>query len=116
MPTEGMSPKTFAVRQFSRYIPAGSIRVAAEPAYDPVLASAYINPVATGLTVVLINPGAAEEPVALTLKGLQGVTSLDQHRTSASENGRALDAVPVDGGRATLSLPSRSIVTLTTVR
>jgi glucuronoarabinoxylan endo-1,4-beta-xylanase len=116
MPTEGMSKKTFTVRQYSRYIPAGSLRVAADPAYGSVLASAFTSPDATGVTVVLINPRDAEEPITLTLKGVKDVSTLEAHRTSASESGQDVGAVTVESDKASVTLPARSIVTLTTVK
>ena len=111
--TKGLDQKGYVTRQFSRFIPAGSVRVDATPAYGDVNASAYVNDAAKKLTVVLINPGKAEQAVTLTLRGTPEVASLRTIRTSATESGAVLAATAVTDGKATLTVPAESIVTLT---
>jgi O-glycosyl hydrolase len=113
--TKGLDQKGYVTRQFSRFIPAGSVRVDATPAYGDVNASAYVNDAGRTLTVVLINPAKQEQAVTLTLRGTPATESLKTIRTSASESGAVLAPTPVSGGRATLTLPAESIVTLTNV-
>jgi O-glycosyl hydrolase len=113
--TKELDKKGYVTRQFSRFIPAGSVRVDATPAYGDVNASAYVNEAGKALTVVLINPGKQAQAVTLTLKGTPAVESLRTIRTSATESGAVLAPTAVGGGRATLTLPGESIVTLTNV-
>jgi glucuronoarabinoxylan endo-1,4-beta-xylanase len=115
MHLSGLTKKTHVVRHYSRFIPAGSIRIGADPAYGEVLASAYAVNGAKGVTVVLTNPGAREQAVGVTLKGLPQVRSLAAVRTSAAEDLRPLAPLKVEGGRLRVTLPAQSIVTLTTV-
>jgi O-glycosyl hydrolase len=111
----GLDKKGHVTRQFARFIPAGSVRVDATPAYGDVNASAYVNDAAKTLTVILINPGKAEQAVALTLRGAPAVTSLKTIRTSATESSAELAPTAVTDGKAAMTLPAESIVTLTNV-
>jgi O-glycosyl hydrolase len=113
--TKELDKKGYVTRQFSRFIPAGSVRVDATPAYGDVNASAYVNDSSKTLTVVLINPGKQEQAVTLTLSGTPVVESLKTIRTSATESGAVLAATAVRGGKATVTLPAESVVTLTNV-
>jgi O-glycosyl hydrolase len=113
--TKELDKKGYVTRQFSRFIPAGSVRVDATPAYGDVNASAYVHDAARTLTVVLINPGKREQAVTLTLNGTPAAESLKTIRTSATESGAVLAPTAIDHGRATLALPAESIVTLTNV-
>jgi O-glycosyl hydrolase len=103
------------VRHYSRYIPAGSVRVDATPAYGEVLASAYVSKGGKGLTLVLTNPGAKPQEVSVTLKGLGSVKKLSTVRTSATEDSKPQGAAQVQGGKLRVTLPAQSLVTLTTV-
>jgi O-glycosyl hydrolase len=114
--TKGLDKKGYTVRQFSRYIPAGSVRVDATPGFGAVAASAYVTPDGKGLTVVLVNPGPSAQQVQLALRRVPTVPALTAVRTSASEDGKDLGALPVKDGSVALALPGASIVTLTTVR
>lgn len=110
-----LTKKTHVVRHYSRYIPAGSVRIGTEPAYGAVLSSAYSLKGGQGVTLVLTNPGETSQAVTLTLKGLAGVKRLTQVRTSAREDSKVVEPVRIEGGRARVTLPGQSIVTLTTV-
>lgn len=109
---KGLDKKGFAMRQFSRFIPAGSVRIDATPGFGDVAASAYKKGTAT--TIVLVNPGTTARRVTLTLRGLTGLRSLNVVRTTALENGAVLRAQPVLAGTVRVTLPADSIVTLTT--
>lgn len=113
MHLSGPTKKTYVVRQYSRFIPAGSARIGAEPAYGEVLASAYA--VQGGVTVILTNPGEKDQAVTVTLKGLPQVKRLSAIRTSATEDSKVLEPVRVQAGNVQVTLPAQSITTLTTV-
>jgi O-glycosyl hydrolase len=114
MPLDGPTKKTQVVRHYSRFIPAGSVRIGAEPAYGTVLASAYAAPGGQGVTIVLTNPGEQPQEVAVTQKGLAKRETSTVVRTSAEEDSRMLGPVRVEDGRLRVTLPGHSIATLTT--
>ena len=115
MHLSGPTKKTHVVRHYSRYIPAGSARIGADPAYGGVLASAYALPKGQGVTIVLTNPGTEPQAVTVTLKGLARVKKLIEVRTSATEDSKSLPPVAVESEKARIELPGQSIVTLTTL-
>lgn len=108
------TPKTYAAMHYFRFIPAGAQRIAAEPAFGAVKASAYHDPESGQLSIVLINPSSATQPVTLTLENVPAAEQLKAYRTMAGENLERLDPLSVDSGKATLELPAESMVTLTT--
>jgi glucuronoarabinoxylan endo-1,4-beta-xylanase len=106
------TPKTYAVLHYSRFIAPGAVRVDASPAYGDVEAGAFRHPVTGALTIVLLNPGAAEQPVSITFRQDPGVGSMQLYRTSATEGLKRLPDVAIEGGRLALSMPAQSMVTL----
>lgn len=115
MPIDGPSKKTHVVRHFSRFIPAGSVRVDALPAYGDVNVSAYLDETSRTVTIVLINAGDSERPVTIAMKGeATNAKSFTTIRTSADEDSKELAPTPVKANAATLTMPPMSIVTLTT--
>jgi O-glycosyl hydrolase len=115
MQLTGLTKKTHVVRHYSRFVPAGSVRIDATPAYSEVLASAYLPKGGKGLTLVLTNPGAKPQEVAVMLKGLGSVKKLTTIRTSATEDSKLLGPSTIQGGNLRVALPAQSLVTLTTV-
>lgn len=113
MTMQGKTKKTQVVRHYSRFIAPGSRRIAADPAYGEVAASAFLSPAGDGLTVVLINAKSEARPVSLTLRNGPSIARFQAVRTSATEDGQAVEPVTVEDGRATLEMPAQSIVTLT---
>jgi O-glycosyl hydrolase len=111
----GLTKKTQVVRQYSRFIPASSVRIGADPAYGALLSSAYAVPGGRGVTIVLTNPGEQQQEVTVMLKGLPQITQLNEIRTSATEDSKLLGSIAVVGGKAHVTLPGQSIATLTTV-
>jgi glucuronoarabinoxylan endo-1,4-beta-xylanase len=116
MSTSGKTKKTQVVRQFSRYIAPGSVRVEASPAFGDVMASAYLSAAADALTLVLINPQTESRPVTVKLKGGPALAQLQAIRTSATEDCKELEPVALSGGTASLTLPGQCILTLTNVK
>ncbi|MFQ3669693.1 MAG: hypothetical protein SNJ61_12510 [Fimbriimonadaceae bacterium] len=97
----------------SRFIPAGSVRIGAEPGYGAVHASAFRR--GRDLTVVLLNAGDRPQTVALRLRGIERVERLNAVRTSANEDSKALAPIAVSDGTARVEVPGPGIVTLTTL-
>jgi O-glycosyl hydrolase len=112
MPLEGPSKKTMAVRHFSRFIPAGSVRIGATPGYGALLASAYLAD--DDLTVVLVNPGKTAISARLRLAGF-GISAPDVWTTDATRS-FAKSSVKSDGTALVVPVPGPGIVTVTTVR
>lgn len=113
MPLSGLDKKTHVVRHYSRYIPAGAVRVDATPAFGGLNVSAYVR--GRDVTIVLLNTTAKAESAQVNLRGLK-VGKLNVVRTSATEDSRSMPPVSVAGGRATVEIPGPGIVTLSTLR
>jgi O-glycosyl hydrolase len=112
MPLSGLDKKTHVVRHYSRYIPAGSRRVDAIPAYGDVNASAFVH--GKDVTVVLLNTSNHPQTVTVRLKGVSA-SVLNVVRTSASEDSHVLAPLRLRGGRGELEVPGPGIVTLSTL-
>ncbi|TVR54744.1 MAG: hypothetical protein EA425_01415, partial [Puniceicoccaceae bacterium] len=120
------SKKYAAFKQFSRHVRPGARRVAAEfpngwstfGTADPfnsasgLNASAFVHEEDERVTVVLVNMRPNAETVDLVLGEGPAVSSFEVFRTSATESYASLAAVPVTNGQATLTVPARSVVTL----
>ncbi len=106
------TPKTYAVLHYSRFIAPGSVRVDASPAYGDVDAGAFRHPQSGALTIVMLNPTDAEQPVSIAFAQDPGVKAMQLYRTSANEQLKQLPDVALDGGRLSLTMPAESIVTL----
>lgn len=121
------SKKYCAFKHFSRYVRPGAIRIGGSfengyPAtggsngYDTlnsINGSVYYHPGDQQLTVVLINMKSTEESVTLSLPASIGLQSLNAYRTKSNEGFASITPVSFSNGTATLSLPGKSIVTLT---
>jgi O-glycosyl hydrolase len=107
------TPKTYAAMHYTRFIPAGSARIDTEPGFGAVKAGAFLHEKQKRLAIVLINDADESREASLALKRLTGLTALEAYRTSAEESLQRIADVRVDEGNASLTLPARSIVTLT---
>jgi glucuronoarabinoxylan endo-1,4-beta-xylanase len=118
MPLEGPSKKTHVVRHYSRFIPEGSVRVDASPAFGETMVSAYTFTAGgrAGVTIVVLNTGEEDREVELSVRQVAGVGRLNVIRTSATEDSATLAAVALSAGKGKLPVPGRSITTLTTLR
>lgn len=106
--------KYYVQKQYAKFIPAGARRVEAGPdGKEQVLVSAYVHEGRKTLTVVLQNHGAAEQTVALALKDVPAVAKLAVYVTSEQKNCEAGAEVTVSGGKASVTVPAQSVVTLT---
>jgi O-glycosyl hydrolase len=114
MQLSGLDKKTHVVRHYSRYIPAGSVRVDATPGYGKVNASAFVR--GKDVTVVLLNTADQPQTVSVSLKGLGSVSRLNAVRTSATEDSKVLPAQAVKKSKVQIQVPGPGIVTLTTLR
>ena len=115
MPQRGMSKKTYVVRHYSRFIPPGSVRVDATPAYGDVFVSAFTHG-QDGLTMVLINAGDQPQGITLKLEQAGNIPQLNMIRTSATEDCATLDPLPIVDAAGKFEMPAQSIITLTTLK
>lgn len=104
--------KSQIARQFFNFVRPGAVRIEAAPAYGPVNASAYVHDGNKTLTVVLINSGEADRAVAVEVPATVSVSRFQTYRTSAKEDRAEVEPTAVSGGKAELTLPGRSVVTL----
>ena len=104
----------YVAKQFWRYIRPGAVRIAAGPdgGDKGVCLTAYQHPRDKTVTVVLLNRSDDNVKTTVALKTDIPVTAFDTFRTSLKEDCAAVGKTPVAGGKAVLTLPPRSIVTL----
>ena len=99
--------------QYSRFVRPGARRVAVTSSNRSIRASAYLR--GTTRTIVAINPGSAVATTTLRAPDLSGVRRMTQTRTTSSENWGRRPGASVKGTTVTVTLPPRSVVTLTGV-
>ena len=103
------SKKFWAFSQFSRFLPRGSVRIAAQRATAPIVA--FRNPEYDSIIILAINP--TDEPITETLE-LRGwsMERMVAYRTSQQEDGTQVSLPPESGSKCSISLRSKSITTL----
>jgi glucuronoarabinoxylan endo-1,4-beta-xylanase len=104
-----VTDKYYAFRQFSKYIYPGWKRVSADADSDALRVSAFISPYKDSLTVVVLNISNEDLEFSMNRVGFQ-VTGGGIVRTSEKEKGQYVGKYDTD---ASLTLPARSITTLT---
>ena len=104
--------RLYVLGQYSRFIRPGSV-VLASTSSDSTLQVTAVRPAGGAVTVVLANTGRGAHTVTVNLNGLAGApASLTPHRTSASESQAPLAPVGVSSGAFTITVPSKSVVTV----
>ncbi|MFO7956190.1 MAG: glycoside hydrolase family 30 beta sandwich domain-containing protein [Candidatus Brocadiia bacterium] len=104
--------KYFVSKHFFRFIRPGAVRVEASPDGAPVSVSAFVHEEDGTLTVVLLNRRGESTLVGLEFTGGCEVREFATYRTSEGEDCARLAETPVVGGKADVSMPAWSIVTL----
>ncbi len=107
------TPKTYTAMHYTKFIRPGAVRLGAEPGLGTVQTGAFLHEQSRTLTLVALNPTDDDQPLSLTFRHLEGLTSLKTYRTSATENLQQIADVPVRNDKAALTLTPQSIVTLT---
>ncbi|MFX0136713.1 MAG: glycoside hydrolase family 30 beta sandwich domain-containing protein [Candidatus Hodarchaeota archaeon] len=105
------SPKYYAMKQFSRYIPIGAKRIDVQGGNWDLLVSAYLHHDGT-FTLVSINLGG-ERDVTFNLNGIS-FSSLNRTRFSEGENSQDIGNLNVSGASFSDRLKEQSITTYTT--
>ena len=108
---DNYTPKTYTAMHYSKFIRPGARRIDAEPGFGAVQVGAFLHEGRGELTVVAINPTDREQALNLAFQNLKGLSSLRVHRTSASENLKAVGELAVTGGKAAFEVTPWSIVT-----
>ncbi len=107
------SPKYVAAKHFFRYIRPGARRLEAQVSGNSaVLASAYLHPRTSLLTVVLINPTPTVQTVALRSLPVAHATRRMDAWTSSQDSYWQPSTVPVMTGQATVKIPGYGLATL----
>jgi len=109
-----VTPKYYAVKQFSKFINPGSVRVDAKSDNPQILISAYLDERSGDVTIVMINRGRSDVDTRISLKNFIPLSSLKQYRTSRTEECRYIGDITVKDNSLEVTLPPESITTLTT--
>jgi len=99
--------------QLFKYVPAGSVRVAATESNGSVTIFAFHHPASGRVTIVGRNEGGSNVTFAGVLTNLAGVTSFEVYRTNSSSNMQRDSDVTVTGGAFTFVASANSVFTLT---
>lgn len=97
----------YASKNFFKYIRPGAVRVHTQSDHEDFLATAFLNPDGT-LVSVIINKGSMAR--AVQLKGERLPQEFQVYRTSASEN--CIDAGTYMAANSAFIVPSKTVVTL----
>ena len=104
--------RLYVVGQFSRFIRPGSV-VLASTSNDSTLQATAVRPTTGAVAIVLANTGRNSHTVTVNLSGLTSPpASVTPYRTSATENQAQLAPVAVSSGAFTITVPSKTVVTL----
>ncbi len=109
--SNGITKVGYAFRQFARWVRPGAVRVDAASDDPHLLVSAYRHPEQETFTVVAINDATSERTVTFTVDNLEGIDSLEAHRTSASDDGVYVGDITVVGNSFIFTLPPESTTT-----
>jgi len=103
--------RLYVMGQFSRFIRPGSIMLASSSS-DSTLQVTAVRPASGNVAVVLANTGRNSQTVTVSLTGITPPASVTPYRTSATENQAQLPAINVSAGSFTITVPSKSVVTV----
>lgn len=104
---EEKGPKFYALRQFSKYIHPGAVRIETSSANNDILAIGFKHDPEKTFTLILINK--SRNPLRVKLSGNLNIR-LNMVRSSMNEQG--VNAGTTSGHNPELSLPPESITTL----
>ncbi|HEX3045554.1 MAG TPA: glycoside hydrolase family 30 beta sandwich domain-containing protein [Bacillota bacterium] len=104
---EEKGPKYYALRQFSKYIRPGAVRIETSSANSDLLAIAFKHELEKSFTLILINK--SRNPLQVKLSGNLKIT-LNMERSSMNE--QAVNTGTTLSNNPKLSLPPESITTL----
>jgi len=104
--------RLYVIGQFSRFIRPNSVLLLSSSS-DSTLQVTAVRPASGAVAVVLANTGKTSQTVTVNLSGLSNPpASVTPYRTSATENQAQLSALGVFSGAFTITVPSKSVVTV----
>ena len=103
--------RLYVMGQFSRFIRPGSVMLGSTSSDASVQVTA-VRPASGSVAVVLANTGRTAQTVTVSLTGTTPPATVTPYRTSATENQVQLSPISVSAGSFTITVPSKSIVTL----
>lgn len=95
--------------QFAKWIRPGKVRIGCT--YNPtpnIYVTAYRN---GGIVVVAINQGTTSVNQTFSFQNISGLTTMNVHRTSSSENLASKGTVTLSNNAFTYTLPAKSVTT-----
>jgi O-glycosyl hydrolase len=99
--------------QLFKFVPAGSVRIAATESSGNVTVIAFHQPASGRVTIVGRNAGSGSVTFSGVLANLAGVTSFEVYRTTSSSNMQRDADITVAGGSFSFVAPGNSVFTLT---
>ncbi|MEO8064707.1 MAG: Ig-like domain-containing protein, partial [Pseudomonadota bacterium] len=99
--------------QLFKFVPAGSVRIAATESNGSVTIYAFHQPASGRVTIVGRNEGSSNVAFSGVLTNLSGVTSFEVYRTNTSSNMQRDTDVAVTAGAFTFVASGNSVFTLT---
>jgi Concanavalin A-like lectin/glucanases superfamily/Bacterial Ig domain len=99
--------------QLFRFVPAGSVRIAADESNGNVTLFAFLHPVTGRVTIVGRNSSGSNFTFAGRLSNLPVVPSFEFYTTTSSANMQRGTDVTVSGGAFSFTAPGNSVFTLT---
>ena len=104
--------RLYVFGHYSRFIRPGSV-VLTSTSSDATLQVTGVRPIAGNVAIVLANTGKNSHTVTVSLLGLSNIPgTVTPHRTSANENQVQLSPIGVSAGSFTITVPSKSVVTV----
>ncbi|HET6851442.1 MAG TPA: glycoside hydrolase family 30 beta sandwich domain-containing protein [Pyrinomonadaceae bacterium] len=103
--------RLYVMGQFSRFIRPGSVMLGSTSS-DASLQVTAVRPASGSVAVVLANTGKTSHTVTVSLTGTTPPPTVTPYRTSATENQVQLSPIGVSAGSFTVTVPSKSVVTM----
>ncbi|MEM3712508.1 MAG: glycoside hydrolase [Thermoproteota archaeon] len=101
----------YALKHYSKFITPGSRRIYSLSTDGDILTSAFLDENTNRITVVIINRGRRQFNAELSIDNIVK-TSMEQYRTSSTENCVRLPDVQSSGNVFRIVIPPESIITL----
>jgi glucuronoarabinoxylan endo-1,4-beta-xylanase len=103
--------RLYVMGQFSRFIRPGSVMLGSTSSDASVQVTA-VRPATGSVAVVLANTGKTSQTLTVSLTGTTSPAMVTPYRTSATENQVQLTPIAVSAGSFTITVPSKSVVTV----
>ncbi|OGJ86723.1 MAG: hypothetical protein A2268_13585 [Candidatus Raymondbacteria bacterium RifOxyA12_full_50_37] len=109
----GPREQFYWVKHYFRYVRPGAVRIQAATDNGNILVTSFVQKDSKTIAIVNINRGGSNQNVNFTVNNIQGLSSLNAIRSSATENAVNLGQISVTGNSFSYTLPDSSITTLT---